>query len=188
MLEWRQPMLLDDKPLAEIRIGISTLLVRESSTTSLRPALIAALVGACWPRSSSPCCSRRSCCGRSTSSAAASRASGRGELGVTLDLEGRRDQGAGRHLRQRHAISCRRVPAGARRVADHRAVAPGDGARPADRRRRARGQEPAQRDDHPPGAAEARSSRPARRRCRRRTRRHHRPARSAGSTLSCRAS
>jgi signal transduction histidine kinase len=43
MLEWRQPMLLGDKPIAEIRVALSTLLARETLNLSLRPALIAAL-------------------------------------------------------------------------------------------------------------------------------------------------
>jgi signal transduction histidine kinase len=49
MLEWRQPMLLGDQPIAEIRVALSTLLARETLNTSLRPAFIAAaiaLVGA----------------------------------------------------------------------------------------------------------------------------------------------
>ena len=43
MLEWRQPMLLGVKPVAEIRVALSTLLARETLNNSLRPALIAAL-------------------------------------------------------------------------------------------------------------------------------------------------
>jgi signal transduction histidine kinase len=43
MLEWRQPMLLDDKPIAEIRVALSTLLARETLNESLYPALLAAL-------------------------------------------------------------------------------------------------------------------------------------------------
>jgi signal transduction histidine kinase len=49
MLEWRQPMLLDEKPIAEIRVALSTLLARETLTESLWPALVAAvaaLIGA----------------------------------------------------------------------------------------------------------------------------------------------
>jgi signal transduction histidine kinase len=49
MLEWRQPMLLGDRPIAEIRVALSTLLARQTLNTSLRPAFIAAaiaLVGA----------------------------------------------------------------------------------------------------------------------------------------------
>jgi signal transduction histidine kinase len=44
MLEWRQPMLLGDKPIAEIRVALSTLLARKTLNDSLQPALIAALV------------------------------------------------------------------------------------------------------------------------------------------------
>jgi signal transduction histidine kinase len=43
MLEWRQPMLLGDKPIAEIRVALSTLLARRTLDETLRPALIAAL-------------------------------------------------------------------------------------------------------------------------------------------------
>jgi signal transduction histidine kinase len=43
MLEWRQPMLLGDKPIAEIRVGLSTLLARRTLNDSLEPALITAL-------------------------------------------------------------------------------------------------------------------------------------------------
>jgi signal transduction histidine kinase len=42
-LEWRAPLLLDDDALGEIRIGISTLLVRRSLAETVRPALAAAL-------------------------------------------------------------------------------------------------------------------------------------------------
>ena len=43
MVEWRQPMLLGEKPIAEIRVALSTLLARQTLNQSLRPALIAAL-------------------------------------------------------------------------------------------------------------------------------------------------
>ena len=50
MLEWRQPMLLGDKPIAEIRVGLSTLLIRETLTDALRAggaiAAAIALLGA----------------------------------------------------------------------------------------------------------------------------------------------
>lgn len=44
MLEWRQPILLGDTPFAEMRVGMSTLLIRRSLTDALRPALVAAVV------------------------------------------------------------------------------------------------------------------------------------------------
>jgi signal transduction histidine kinase len=44
MLEWRQPMLLGDSPFAEMRVGMSTLLIRQSLTESLQPAALAAAV------------------------------------------------------------------------------------------------------------------------------------------------
>ncbi|MGE0359137.1 MAG: ATP-binding protein [Vicinamibacterales bacterium] len=42
-LEWSAPLLLDDEALGEIRIGISTLLVRRSLEATVRPALAAAI-------------------------------------------------------------------------------------------------------------------------------------------------
>jgi signal transduction histidine kinase len=42
-LEWSAPLLLDDEALGEIRIGISTLLVRRSLEATVTPALAAAL-------------------------------------------------------------------------------------------------------------------------------------------------
>jgi signal transduction histidine kinase len=48
-LEWRQPMLLDDVPFAEIRIGLSPILVRDELDNWLGPAAVTAaiaLVGA----------------------------------------------------------------------------------------------------------------------------------------------
>lgn len=44
MLEWRQPILLGDRPFAEMRVGMSTLLIRQSLTESLQPAALAAAV------------------------------------------------------------------------------------------------------------------------------------------------
>ncbi|MBA3270978.1 MAG: hypothetical protein H0T71_10745 [Acidobacteria bacterium] len=44
MLEWRQPLLKDDKPFVEIRVGFSTLLMRDALTDALAPALFAAAV------------------------------------------------------------------------------------------------------------------------------------------------
>ena len=44
MLEWRQPMLLGDTPFAEMRVGMSTLLIRQSLTTALQPAAYAAII------------------------------------------------------------------------------------------------------------------------------------------------
>jgi signal transduction histidine kinase len=44
MLEWRQPMLLGDKQIAEIRVALSTLLARGTLNDSLRTPLIAASV------------------------------------------------------------------------------------------------------------------------------------------------
>ena len=42
MLEWRQPMELDNRPFADIRVGLSTILIRETVTEALIPAAIAA--------------------------------------------------------------------------------------------------------------------------------------------------
>jgi signal transduction histidine kinase len=44
MLEWRQPLLLGDRPFAEIRVALSTLLARETLDESLAPAAYAALI------------------------------------------------------------------------------------------------------------------------------------------------
>ncbi len=44
MLEWRQPMLLGDTPFAEVRVGQSTLLIRQSLTTALKPFAFAAVI------------------------------------------------------------------------------------------------------------------------------------------------
>jgi signal transduction histidine kinase len=44
MLEWRQPLMLGDRPFAEIRVALSTLLARETLDSSLEPALLAALL------------------------------------------------------------------------------------------------------------------------------------------------
>jgi signal transduction histidine kinase len=44
MLEWRQPMLLGDTPFADVRVGQSTLLIRETLTEALKPAALAAAV------------------------------------------------------------------------------------------------------------------------------------------------
>lgn len=44
MLEWRQPILLGDTPFAEMRVGMSTLLIRRSLTEALRPAALAAAI------------------------------------------------------------------------------------------------------------------------------------------------
>jgi signal transduction histidine kinase len=43
-LEWRQPISLGDRPFGEIRIGLSTLLVRDALGRSLGPAALAAAV------------------------------------------------------------------------------------------------------------------------------------------------
>jgi len=43
MLEWRQPLLLGDRPVADIRVALSTLLARQTLNDSLEPALLAAL-------------------------------------------------------------------------------------------------------------------------------------------------
>ena len=42
-LEWRQPLLLGDTEFGSIRVGISTLLIRDDLNTSLRPSLWTAL-------------------------------------------------------------------------------------------------------------------------------------------------
>ena len=44
MLEWRQPLLLGPSPFAEIRIGFSTLLIRNTLTGVLKPAAIGAAI------------------------------------------------------------------------------------------------------------------------------------------------
>ena len=44
MLEWRQPLMLGDRPFAEIRVALSTLLARETLDSSLEPASFAALL------------------------------------------------------------------------------------------------------------------------------------------------
>jgi signal transduction histidine kinase len=44
MLEWRQPMLLGDTPFAEMRVGLSTLLIRRNLTEALQPAALAAAI------------------------------------------------------------------------------------------------------------------------------------------------
>ncbi len=43
MLEWRQPLLLGDQPVADIRVALSTLLARRTLNSSLEPAALAAL-------------------------------------------------------------------------------------------------------------------------------------------------
>jgi signal transduction histidine kinase len=42
MLEWRQPMLLGDTPFGEVRVAMSTLLIRDTLTSELMPAALAA--------------------------------------------------------------------------------------------------------------------------------------------------
>jgi signal transduction histidine kinase len=44
MLEWRQPLMLGDRQVAEIRVALSTLLARETLDSSLEPASLAALL------------------------------------------------------------------------------------------------------------------------------------------------
>ncbi|HXG88100.1 MAG TPA: ATP-binding protein [Vicinamibacterales bacterium] len=44
MLEWRQPMLLGDMPFAEVRVGLSTFLIRDTLTDALQPAALAAVL------------------------------------------------------------------------------------------------------------------------------------------------
>ena len=44
MLEWRQPLLLGDTPFAEMRVGLSPLLIRDSLTDALKPAALAAVL------------------------------------------------------------------------------------------------------------------------------------------------
>ncbi len=43
MLEWRQPLLLGDQPIADIRVALSTLLARTTLNSALQPAALAAL-------------------------------------------------------------------------------------------------------------------------------------------------
>ena len=113
---------------------------------------------------------------------------GRGELGVTLDLEEAEVQDL-RGVFDAVSAQLRRLPAGGAGAArDRPALQARVGAGPADGRRRARGEEPAQRDDDPSGAAapEARERRAGRRRARRTP--TSSATRSSGSTPWCRAS
>ena len=81
---------------------------------------------------------------------------GQGDLGATLDLEGRRVQGARRRLRERQQSAARpRCPPARQRSQLLELSRRVDVARPAHRRRRARSEEPAQRDDDSPRAAQA---------------------------------
>ena len=85
-LEWRAPLLLDDDALGEIRIGISTLLVRRSLAETVRPALAAAigllLVAVLVALFLAQAVLRPIHVIQSSLTRL-----GRGELGVTLDLE-----------------------------------------------------------------------------------------------------
>ena len=154
MLEWRQPMLLDDKPIAEIRVALSTLLARETLNDSLQPALLAALaalLGAVLVAFAlaqvvvRPIHVIRSGLSRL----------GKGDFGATLDLEGRRVQGPGRRVCQRDESAQGRHASQREAGSVARALAAHHRARPSHRGRRARGEEPAQRDDHSSRIAEA---------------------------------
>ena len=70
MLEWRQPMLLGDTPFADVRVGQSTLLIRETLDRGTQAGGAMPRPSRCSSPSSSRCCSRRSSCGRFTSFAA----------------------------------------------------------------------------------------------------------------------
>jgi signal transduction histidine kinase len=87
MLEWRQPVLLGDAPFAELRVGMSTLLIRRSLTDALRPAAAAAavalLVAAGVAVSLAQIVVRPIHVIRSGLTRL-----GRGDLGATLDLKG----------------------------------------------------------------------------------------------------
>ena len=84
-LEWTQPMALGDKPFGEIRIGLSTLLVRRDLNESLTPAAVAAgialLVAVFVAMLLAQVVLRPMHVIRSSLSRL-----GRGELGATLDL------------------------------------------------------------------------------------------------------
>ena len=59
-------MALGDQPFGEIRIGLSTLLVRRDLNQSLAPAALAAGIALLIAVVHRRCCSRSSCCGRCT--------------------------------------------------------------------------------------------------------------------------
>ena len=65
-LEFRQPLLLGDTEIGSIRIGVSTLLIRQDLDQSLGPALVDGARRARRRRCSSRCCWRSCSCGRST--------------------------------------------------------------------------------------------------------------------------
>ena len=65
-LEFRQPLLLGDTEFGSIRIGVSTLLIRQDLDASLRPAVVTALVALGVAVLVGRCCSRSCCCGRFT--------------------------------------------------------------------------------------------------------------------------
>ena len=110
---------------------------------------------------------------------------GRGDLGATLDLRDDRSSASWATSSTRSARSCERRRPTAQAGAARRAVAPRRDARPAHRRRRARGEEPAQRDDHSSRAAQAEAGGRA---SRRRSTSRSSSRRSAGSTSASRAS
>ena len=87
MLEWRQPMLLGDTPFAEVRVGQSTLLIRQSLTTALKPfafaAVVALVIAVIVAVSLAQIVVRPIHVIRSGLSRL-----GRGDLGATLDLKG----------------------------------------------------------------------------------------------------
>ena len=70
-LEVRQPMMLGDEAFGSIRIGVSTLLMRQELNASLRPGADDRASSRWSSRCSWRRCWRSCCCGRFTSSAAA---------------------------------------------------------------------------------------------------------------------
>ena len=152
-------MVLGDKPFAEIRIGLSTLLVRRDLNQSLAPAAVAAgvalLVAVLVAMLLAQVVLRPMHVIRSSLSRL-----GRGDLGATLDLSRATSSGTSATCSTSVSAQLRAAsPEGAQARAADRAVAAHHHARPAHRRRRPRDEEPAQRDDDSPRAAEAEARR-----------------------------
>ena len=162
-LEWRAPLLLGDEALGDIRIGISTLLVRESLADTITPALATATGAAAGvgPRRDLPGAGGAAADSRHPEQPDAPR-----------PRRARRDARSRRKPRCRtcaasstpSARSCGALPAGgAAGARSGAAVQARHGARPAHGRRRARGEESAQRDDDSPRAAAPEAREAARR-------------------------
>ncbi len=86
-LEWRQPMLLNDVPFAEIRIGLSTLLVRDELDNWLGPAALTAAIALVGAMVVAVLLSHIVLRPIHVIRSGLSRL-GRGDLGATLDLKG----------------------------------------------------------------------------------------------------